>query len=129
MAIRFLSESIVLAIHEDQIRLYGGSYGVRDLAALDAAIHMPLAQFEGNYLHPTMFSMASAYGFHLSQNHPFVDGNKRAAGMSMFTFLRLNGLNPTATELDYYQTIMAVASGQMSKEQLTAWVQTIVNSE
>lgn len=129
MSIRFLPESIILAIHDDQIRLYGGSYGVRDSAALDAAIHVPQAQFGGNYLHPTLFSMAAAYGFHLSQNHPFVDGNKRVAGMSMFTFLRLNGLNPTATELDYYQTIMAVASGKMGKEQLTAWVQTIVGDE
>lgn len=127
MLIRFLPESIILAIHDDQIRLYGGSYGVRDFAALDAAIHMPLAQFEGNYLHATIFSMAAAYGFHLSQNHPFLDGNKRAAGMSMFTFLRLNNLNPTATELDYYQTIMAVASGQMGKEQLTVWLQTVVS--
>ena len=129
MPIRFLPESIILAIHDDQIRLYGGSYGVRDSAALDSAIHVPQAQFGGNYLHPTLFSMAAAYGFHLSQNHPFVDGNKRVAGMSMFTFLRLNGLNPAATELDYYQTIMAVAGGQMNKEQLTAWVQTIVGDE
>ncbi len=129
MSIRFLPESIILAIHDDQIRLYGGSYGVRDSAALDSAIHVPQAQFGGNYLHPTLFSMAVAYGFHLSQNHPFVDGNKRVAGMSMFTFLRLNGLNLTATELDYYQTIMAVASGQMNKEQLTTWVQIIVDDE
>lgn len=129
MFVRFLPESIILAIHDDQIRLYGGSYGVRDSAALDAAIHMPQAQFEGDYLHPTLFHMGAAYGFHLSQNHPFLDGNKRAAGMSMFTFLRLNGLNLTATELDYYQTIMAIASGQMSKEQLTAWLQTIVSDK
>ncbi len=124
MQVRFLPESIILAIHDDQIRLYGGSYGVRDFAALDAAIHMPQAQFKG--LHPTLFHMAADYGFHLSQNHPFLDGNRRAAGMSMFTFLRLNSLNLIATELDYYQTIMAVASGQMSKEQLTAWLQTLV---
>ena len=118
-------ESIILAIHDDQIRLYG----VCDSTTLDSAIHVLRAQFGGNYLHLTLVSMAAAYSFHLSQNHPFVDGNKRVTGMSMFTFLRLNGLNPTATELDYYQTIMAVASGLMSKEQLTAWVQTIVGDE
>ncbi|HEX6553114.1 MAG TPA: type II toxin-antitoxin system death-on-curing family toxin [Ktedonobacteraceae bacterium] len=127
MMIRFLSESIVLAIHDDQIRLYGGKYGVRDASALDSALHMPQAQFSGQFLHSTIFHMAAAYGFHLSQNHPFLDGNKRAAGMVMFTFLQLNGLEPVATEMDYYQAMMAVASGSMSKEQLADWLQTVTN--
>ncbi len=122
--IRFLSEGIILAIHDDQIRLYGGKYGVRDASALDSALHMPQAQFSGQFLHSTIFHMAAAYGFHLSQNHPFLDGNKRTAGMAMFTFLQLNDLEPTATEIDYYQAMMAVASGSMSKEQLTDWLQT-----
>jgi len=125
--IRFLPESLVIAIHDDQIRLYGGSYRVRDASSLDAALHMPQAQFDGQFLHPTIFHMAAAYGFHLSQNHPFVDGNKRTAGMAMFTFLRLNGLEPIAPEMEYYQTMMAVASGQMSKEQLADWLQTVTN--
>lgn len=122
---RFLSESIVLAIHDDQIRLYGGSYGVRDAADLDAALHMLQAQFSGQFLHTTIFHMAAAYGFHLSQNHPFIDGNKRTAGMVMFTFLQINGLEPIATEVDYYQVMMAVASSQMSKEQLIEWLKTV----
>ncbi len=123
--IRFLPESIVMAIHDDQIRLYGGSYGVRDASALDAALHMPQGQFGGEFLHPTIFHMAAAYGFHLSQNHPFLDGNKRTAGMAMFTFLRLNGLEPIATEAQYYDAMMAVAGGQMSKEQLADWLPTV----
>ncbi len=126
--IRFLSETIVLAIHDDQVRLYGGVYGVQDDARLDAALHMPQAQFGGEFLHPTIFHMAAAYGFHLCQNHPFIDGNKRTAGMVMFTFLRLNGLEPVASELDYYQTMMAVANGEMNKEQLAAWLQTVALS-
>ena len=123
--IRFLPESIVMSIHDDQIRLYGGSYGVRDASALDAALHMPQGQFDGEFLHPTIFHMAAAYGFHLSQNHPFLDGNKRTAGMAMFTFLRLNGLEPIATEAQYYDAMMAVAGGQMSKEQLADWLPTV----
>ena len=126
--IRFLSETIVLAIHDDQVRLYGGVHGVRDEARLDSALHMSQAQFGGEFLHPTIFHMAAAYGFHLCQNHPFIDGNKRTAGMVMFTFLRLNGLEPVASELDYYQTMMAVAKGEMNKEQLAAWLQTVVLS-
>ena len=116
--VRFLPTEIVLAIHDDQIRLYGGVYGVLD----DAALHMPQAQFNGQFLHSTIFHMAAAYGFHLCQNHPFLDGNKRTAGMAMFTFLMLNGLEPLATEIEYYETMMAVASGQMSKEQLAEWL-------
>ena len=126
--LRFLPETIILAMHDDQIRLYGGSYGVRDASRLDAAIHMPQAQFGGEFLHTTIFEMAAAYGFHLCQNHPFIDGNKRTAGMAMFTFLKINGLEPTATETDYYNTMMAVAEGQMSKEQLAGWLQTVTRA-
>lgn len=128
MEIRFLPEAVVLAIHDDQIRLYGGSYLLRDAGALDSALHMPLAQFEGEFLHPTIFHMAAAYGFHLCQNHPFIDGNKRTVGMAMFTFLKLNGYEPMATEEEYYRVIMALASGQMSKEQLAVWLKTVVTS-
>lgn len=124
--IRFLPEAIVHTIHEDQIRLYGGSYGVRDANAFDSALHMPQAQFGGEFLHSTIFAMAAAYGFHICQNHPFIDGNKRAAGMAMFTFLRFNGLEVTASEMAYYETMMAVANGQMNKEQLAEWLQTVV---
>jgi death on curing protein len=129
LPIRFLPEAIVIAIHDDQIRLYGGAYGVRDAAGLDAALHMPQAQFDGEFLHPTILHMAAAYGFHLCQNHPFIDGNKRTAGMVMLTFLQFNGLEPLATELDYYTTMMAVAAGQMRKEQLAEWLQTVVKKE
>jgi len=124
--IRFLPEAIVLAIHDDQIRLYGGVYGVRDAAGLDSALYTPQAQFDGQFLHSTIFEVAAAYSFHLCQNHAFIDGNKRTAGMTMFTFLQLNGLEPVASETDYYATMMAVASGQMSKEELAVWVQTVV---
>lgn len=129
LPIRFLPEAIVIAIHDDQVRLYGGAYGVRDATALDAALHMPQAQFDGEFLHPTIVHMAAAYGFHLCQNHPFIDGNKRTAGMVMLTFLQFNGLEPLATELDYYTTMMAVAAGQMRKEQLAEWLQTVVKKE
>ena len=129
LPIRFLPEAIVIAIHDDQVRLYGGAYGIRDAAGLDAALHMPQAQFDGEFLHPTILHMAAAYGFHLCQNHPFIDGNKRTAGMVMLTFLQFNGLEPLATELDYYTTMMAVAAGQMRKEQLAEWLQTVVKKE
>ena len=125
--LRFLPDEVVLAIHDDQIRLYGGSYGVRDEGLLDSAINMPRATFGGQFLHNDIFAMAAAYGFHISENQPFIDGNKRTAGMVMLTFLKLNGLDPVASEMEYYQTIMAVANREMSKEQLAAWLRTAVN--
>jgi death on curing protein len=126
--ILFLPAEIVLAIHEDQIRLYGGSYGVRNPALLDAALHMPQSQFDGQFLHTTLHSMAAAYGFHLCQNHPFIDGNKRVAGMAMLTFLQLNGLTPTVPEMEYYTVMMVVASGRMNKDELTHWLPNAVAS-
>lgn len=125
MPVRFLPEALVLAIHDDQIRLYGGSYRLREAVLLDSALHMPQAQFGGEFLHPTIYHMAAAYGFHLCQNHPFIDGNKRTTGMVMFTFLKLNGYESVATEEEYYRVMMAVASGQMAKEQLAEWLETV----
>jgi death-on-curing protein len=125
--IRFLPDEIVQAIHDDQIRLYGGSYGIRDEGLLSSAINMPKAQFGGQFLHDSIFKMAAAYGFHISENQPFIDGNKRTAGMVMFTFLKLNGLEPTASEEDYYETMMAVANKQVDKAGLAEWLQTAVS--
>ncbi len=118
-----------MAIHSDQVRLYGGTYEVRESSVLDSALHlhMPQAQFDGQFLHPTIFHMAAAYGFHLCQNYPFLDDNKRTAGMAMFTFLQLNGLEPVTTEIDYYQVMMEIANGHMNKEQIARWLQTITD--
>jgi len=125
--VRFLPDEIVQAIHDDQIRLYGGSYGVRDEDLLASALNMPKAMFDGQFLHASIFEMAAAYGFHLSQNQPFLDGNKRTAGMAMLTFLKLNGLEPVVSEMDYYEAMMAVANREMSKEQLAAWLRVAVS--
>lgn len=73
----FLTLDEVLEIHAQQIELYGGSEGVRDPAGLESATATPMATFGGQYLHATIPSMASAYLFHICQNHAFVDGNKR----------------------------------------------------
>jgi len=127
--IRFLAQDIILAIHEDQIRLYGGSYEMRDAGAFDSAINMPKAPFDRHFLHPTIFHMAAAYGFHLCQNHPFIDGNKRTAGMAMFVFLKLNKLEPTPTEMEYYTTMIDIARGVIDEASLTEWIKTAVEGE
>ena len=84
---RFLTLDEALLVHADQVRRYGGSHGLRDLALLSSALAMPTASFGGAYLHPSLAEMAAAYLFHIAQNHPFLDGNKRAALATALAFL------------------------------------------
>ncbi len=79
----FLSLEDVLEMHLDQIRRYGGSAEVRDMGLLESAIAMPQATYAGENLHEDVYSMAAAYFFHIVQNHPFVDGNKRTGARSL----------------------------------------------
>ena len=83
----FFSLDQALLIHTDQIRPYGGSHGLRDLGLLSSALAMPRASFGGVYLHTSLAEMAAAYLFHIAPNHPFLDGNKRAALATVLAFL------------------------------------------
>jgi death-on-curing protein len=87
----FLSVDDVVGFHADQIRMFGGAEGVRDKGSLESAVAMAQAAFGGQYLHEGIFEMAAAYAFHIAENQPFVDGNKRAALNAAITFLGLNG--------------------------------------
>jgi len=116
--IKFLTLAEVLLILEDQIRNYGGAYGVRDLNLLSSAIYMPESSFSGNYLHDTIPAMAAAYAFHLCQNHPFIDGNKRVALACSLVFLDINGYDFICDEETLYNKMMDVAKGDVKKEEL-----------
>lgn len=116
--IRFLSISEVLLILEDQVRNYGGKYGVRDLNLLSSAIYLPESSFDGKYLHPTIPAMAAAYAYHICQNHPFIDGNKRVALASSLIFLDLNGYGFNCNDDVLYKEIMELAKGEIKKEDL-----------
>ena len=111
----FLSLSEVLEIHRDQIDRYGGDLGIRDLGLLQSALAMPAAGFGGRYLHANLFDMAAAYLFHITQNHPFVDGNKRTGAIAALVFLSLNGIEIEASEKSFEKTVMAVAEGKLEK--------------
>jgi len=116
--IKFLTLSEVLLILEDQIRNYGGSYGVRDRNLLSSAIYMPESSFDGKYLHESIPAMAAAYAFHICQNHPFMDGNKRVALVSSLFFLDINGHEFNCEDEILYNEIMNVAKGEIKKEEL-----------
>lgn len=120
----FLTLDEVLAIHEDRIRRYGGSFGVRDLALLQSAIGTVEATFEGGYLHGTLFEMAAAYLFHIARNHPFVDGNKRAALACSLAFLHLNDITIVARPDALYDLVIGMASGRRTKADAAVFFQT-----
>ncbi|HGY10430.1 MAG TPA: type II toxin-antitoxin system death-on-curing family toxin, partial [Oceanithermus profundus] len=84
----YISKSLALAIHEDLIRSYGGSTGLRDEGRLEAVLASPQASFAGQELYPTPAAKAAAYLVGMARGHPFVDGNKRTAFALADTFLR-----------------------------------------
>jgi death-on-curing protein len=122
MSIEFLGVDDVIRIHADQIARYGGKGGVRDLALLESAVASPQASFGGEYVHPTLPEMAAAYLFHLAQNHPFIDGNKRAAAAATFLFLYLNDLVLECSEDELVELTMAIASGTRSKADAAVFI-------
>ncbi|TKB91284.1 MAG: type II toxin-antitoxin system death-on-curing family toxin [Nitrospira sp.] len=118
----FLSVDDVLLLHSDTIDIDGGSHGVRDHGLLDAAVAMPRQQFGGAYLHEDLAAMAAAYVFHIAQNHPFVDGNKRVAVLSGLAFLSANDVELTMAPQELEAVILKVAAGELGKEKLTSWL-------
>ena len=125
----FLSLDEVLAIHADQIRRYGGSHGVRDMGLLASALAMPQASFGGVYLHTSLAEMAAAYLFHVAQNHPFVDGNKRAALASALAFLWLNDHYLEAEEDELTDLVMAIAASRVGKSEAAVFISRHVHSK
>jgi len=121
MGLLFLELEEVLEIHRDQIALYGGSEGLRDLGLLQSAVAMPQAGFGDQYFHADLYEMAAAYLFHLASNHPFLDGNKRTAAMSAFTFLKMNGIILTASERAFETLVREVAEGKADKKAIAAF--------
>ena len=111
--------SEVLLILEDQIQQYGGRYGLRDAALLSSALAMPMTTFEGKLLHADLYDQAAAYAFHICQNHPFVDGNKRIALATALVFLDLNGIQIEDLNELLYSLMIKVAQGKATKVEIS----------
>jgi death-on-curing protein len=111
----FLNLDEVVEIHRDQIARYGGTLGVRDWGLLKSAIAMPAATFGGQFLHTDLCEMAAAYLFHIVQNHPFFDGNKRVGAAAAGVFLDFNDMPLRAIQDDYTALVLSVAQGVTSK--------------
>ena len=119
---RTLSIEEVIDLHAKVIEQSGGSTGIRDRGALESAVSQPFQSFDGKELYPTLLDKASALSFFLIANHPFVDGNKRIGHAALEVTLVLNGRQLHASVDEQEHVILAVASGELSREELTAWV-------
>lgn len=118
MAITFLTLNEVLEIHKDQIARYGGTDELLDSGSLLSAIAQASATFEGRLLHSDLFEMAAAYLFHLVQNHPFADGNKRVGVVAALVFLELNDVEVCLSEDELESLVLSVAQGQVDKTEI-----------
>ena len=110
----------VLTLHEQSLAEFGGAAGIRDEGLLDSALGKP--ENLSAYGKPTIFDLAASYGFGLVKNHPFIDGNKRAGFITAVTFLELNGFRFEATEVEAAVRTLALAAGEMSEKEYSAWL-------
>jgi len=114
----FLDLDHVMRLHRSLIEHYGGIDGVRDVGLLHSAIAMPQAAYGGEYLHDDIFEMAAAYLFHIVQNHPFLDGNKRTGAAGAIVFLAINDIQIDNDEEGLVQLTLSVATGQAGKAEI-----------
>ena len=114
-----LTVEIVREIHAEAIVRFGGSDGVRDSALLESAVAAPQASFGGRSPYRDLAEVAAAYLYYLCRNHPFIDGNKRAALGSCIVFLRLKGVEPKPDGPEWEELVLAIASGSLDREQAT----------
>jgi death-on-curing protein len=119
---RYLTLNEVLVIYRQVMEQSGGAIGIHDLNALDSAIAQPRMTFGGEELYPTIVEKASALGFSLVMNHPFIDGNKRVGHAVMETFLVLNGFEINASVDEQEQIILKLAASNLKRDEFTLWL-------
>jgi death-on-curing protein len=122
---RWITKTLLLAIHGRLLAEHGGAIGLRDEGLLESALASPRNRFE--YGETDVFELAAAYAFALTSNHPFVDGNKRAAFAAAGIFLELNGERLTASEADAVSAVLALSRADLSDREFAAWLR--VNCE
>ena len=114
-----LTVEIVREIHAEAIAKFGGSDGIREVALLESAAAAPQASIGGKSPYADLAEIAAAYLYYLCKNHPFIDGNKRAALAACIVFLRLNGINPQSDGPEWEALTMAVAESAIDRDETT----------
>lgn len=117
---RWIDKRALLLLHDESLAEHGGSAGMRDEGLLDSALARPL-NLEA-YSEPDIAALAASYGVGLAKNHPFVDGNKRAAFLAVGLFLALNGQRLVATQVEATLTMLDVGAGVVNEEAFAAWL-------
>lgn len=115
----WLGIDVALAVHDRQLAEHGGLPGIRDSGMLESALARPVNQWA--YGEDELPRLAAAYAFGIARNHPFGDGNKRTAWVLARLFLRLNGAALTFTAQEAIDTVLALAAGELSEEELADW--------
>jgi death-on-curing protein len=124
--IRYLVLIEVIELHRQIIEQSGGALGIRDLGALESALAQPYMTFGGEELYPKLVDKASAIGFSLVMNHPFIDGNKRIGHAAMEVFLVMNGVEIDASVDEQESIFLSLASGKLNREEFTDWLKSHV---
>lgn len=115
----WLDADVAFAVHDRQLAEHGGSAGVRDAGALESALARPRNRW--SYDEDDRCVLAAAYAFGVARNHPFVDGNKRTAWVLARLFLQLNGIAIAFDAADAIDTVLALAAGELSEDELADW--------
>ncbi|MEA2345762.1 MAG: death on curing protein [Thermoanaerobaculia bacterium] len=116
----WLEVEILIDLHAEQLALFGGPDGIRDRGMLESALGRPINKF--SYGETDLAALAAAYGFGIARNHPFVDGNKRAAFGAIIVFLGLNDIDFLVAPESATAMILALAAGEVNEEGLTRWI-------
>ena len=117
---RWISKAALMLLHGESLAEHGGGSGLRDEGLLDSALARP--EHLAAYGQPDAADLAGCYGFGIARNHPFVDGNKRAAFLSIGLFLYLNGWRLSAKQADATLTVFALAAGDITESELAGWL-------
>lgn len=126
IAWRWLDPAVILAVHDAQLAEHGGGAGVRDKALLESALAKPLNL--ASYEDPDVAALAAAYGYGISRNHPFLDGNKRTAFVAVELFLHLNGHVLEASDADCVMVMLQVAAGDIAEADFAKWLRTRIST-
>lgn len=117
---RWMRQDVVLALHDEQLTEHGGASGLRDAGLLDSALARPQKLLA--YGEPDAAALAAAYAFGIARNHPFADGNKRTAAVTMLVFLGINGVDYEIGEAELVVMTLALAAGDLSEDEVAAWL-------
>lgn len=119
----WIDKRAVLLLHEESLARFGGARGMRDEGLLDSALARPVNKFHYDNV-DDLAQLAAAYGFGIAKNHAFVDGNKRAAFLSIGLFLAINEACLHANQVDAVQVILTLAAGELDEATLATWIST-----